>query len=83
MALVKDHLKIKNTVTSVILYLSDYITRNLRAFKTHICVEEHAHNRLSSSNILQEKGDILYLKISILGICSICSANGSWDACFR
>ena len=70
MALVKDHLKIKNTVASVILYLSDCITSNLSAFKTQIFAEEHAHNRLSSSNLLEEKGDILYLKTSILGICS-------------
>ena len=70
MAFVKDHLKMKNTVTSVILYLSDCITSNLSASKTQIFVEEHAHNRLSSSNLLEEKGDILYLKTSILGVCS-------------
>ena len=29
-----------------------------------------SHNRLSSSNLLGEKGDILYLKTSILGVCS-------------
>ena len=32
MAFVKDHLKIKNTVLSVILYLSDCITSNLSAY---------------------------------------------------
>ena len=29
-----------------------------------------SHNRLSSSNLLGERGDILYLKTSILGVCS-------------
>ena len=28
------------------------------------------HNRLSSSNLVGERGDILYLKTSILGVCS-------------
>ena len=31
---------------------------------------ETKHNRLSSSNPLVEKGDMLYLKTSVLGVCS-------------